>query len=131
MPLSFKKSRFGRMLAARRRRLSVLLRLEIAAMFHIGNQSRLLGLPAQAFSSPLTGPRNVSHRKMRKPAEMLVRFLGSLADDRNLQTIEEMVGGQHRVDERKRAEPVRVILMNRSSTEGRGSRADEDVCSSP
>jgi hypothetical protein len=43
--------------------------------------------------------------------------------------IEEMVAGQHRVDERTEPEPVRVILMNRSSTERRGSRADEGVCS--
>jgi len=41
--------------------------------------------------------------------------------------IEEMVGGQHHVDERKRAEPLRVILINRSSTERRG-RAPTKMC---
>jgi hypothetical protein len=45
--------------------------------------------------------------------------------------IEEMFGGQHRVDERKRAEQVRVTQMKRRDREGRGSCADEEVCPNP
>src|ERR1039457_1846686 len=42
---------------------------------------------------------------------------------------EEMVGGQHRVDERKRAEQVRVPQMNGTDRDRRGSCADAQVCS--
>ena len=41
--------------------------------------------------------------------------------------IEEMFGGQHRVDERKRAEQVRVTQMN-GSRKRRSSCVDEEVC---
>jgi hypothetical protein len=40
---------------------------------------------------------------------------------------EEMVGGQRRVDEQKRAEQVRVTPMNRSNRDRRGLCADEEV----
>src|SRR5258705_773853 len=43
--------------------------------------------------------------------------------------IEEMFGGQHCVDERKRAGQVRAPQMNRSGRKRRSSCADEEVCS--
>ena len=42
---------------------------------------------------------------------------------------EEMVGGQHRVDEGKRAGQVRVTQVNGTGRDRRGSCADEEVCS--
>jgi len=45
--------------------------------------------------------------------------------------IEEMFAGQHRVDERKRAEQIRVTQMNRSDGNRRSSCADTGVCSNP
>src|ERR1017187_9440632 len=51
----------------------------------------------------------------------------SIADD----VTEEMFGGQHRADERKRAEQVRVTQMNGTDRDRRGSCADEEVCSNP
>ena len=40
-----------------------------------------------------------------------------------------MVGGQHRMDERKRAEPVWVMQMNKTDKDKRTSCAAEHVCS--
>ena len=39
-----------------------------------------------------------------------------------------MAGGQHRVDEPRRAEQVRVTQMNRSGRKGRHSCVDAEVC---
>src|SRR6266566_9023538 len=66
--------------------------LEVARPVDIGNQPRLLRLPAEAFPSPPAGPRNVSRDKMREPAEMFARFLESLGDDRNVQTATDHSG---------------------------------------
>ena len=59
---------------------------EIARSVDVGNESRPIRLPAQAFPSPLARSRNVGRHKMREPAKMPVRFFTSLIDYRNVQT---------------------------------------------
>jgi hypothetical protein len=56
-----------------------LVRFKIAWPVDIGNQARLLRLPAQKLLRPLAGAWDVGRNKMCERAEMRLRFLGRLA----------------------------------------------------
>src|SRR6516225_2901190 len=68
------------------------LHFEIAAIFEIGNQSRLRGLPPQEVPSPSTRRRAVDTSGMSRPAKVLPGFRGRLTDDGDVQASTDYFG---------------------------------------
>ena len=71
--------------------------------------------------------------KSHRPVDYATRLPLAMGRSKNSSwsmVIEEMFGGQHGVDDRKRAEQVRVTPMNRSGRKRRTSCADGAVCPS-